>query len=222
MGKTLFVAFLILGFLGLNGAKKTVMVVPEDAKIFLNGMEVGSGMYTINFDRNTEFVNLRFEAPGYITRKVKLLKNNPKKTVSYDLKEDDAWKASYGAEDGNDQANRWFTVNCKPGITEDVIWKRLSQITINNFEQCEVRDKAAGWIKSGWTITRFPDQTVRTQVEVRIQFTDGDTPSYRVRLTSQIKDNDCKSNQCWETYPRLLKKYADVVQEYQTSLGSNF
>ncbi len=221
MSKTLVISFMILGVLGLFGAKKTIMVVPEDAKIFVNGMEVGSGTYTVNFDRNTEFVNLRFEAPGYITRKVKLLKNNPQKTVSYDLKEDAAYRASFGEEEGIDQANKWFTVNCKRGISEDMIWKRLTQITIDNFEQCEIRDKAAGWIKSGWVTTRFPEQTVRTQVEVRITFTDSDTPSYKVRLTSEIKMNDCRSNQCWEKYPRLLKKFSEVVQEYQTSLGSN-
>lgn len=107
-------------------AKKNVVVNPPEAAIFLNGMEVGYGTYTINFDKNTEVVNLRFEAPGYITKKIKVLKNDPRKTITVDLNTDEAFAASIGEEDGLETANRWFTVNCKQGMTEDVVWKRLT------------------------------------------------------------------------------------------------
>jgi len=48
---------------------------------------------------------LKFEAPGYITKEVKLLKNNPNKTIAYKLWEDETEKNSIGREMG-DFANK--------------------------------------------------------------------------------------------------------------------
>ncbi len=67
-----------------------MVVEPQNAKIFVNGSEVGSGSYTLKFDRRTDFYMLRFEAPGYLDRSVKLYKNNPQNTVSYTLLVDEA------------------------------------------------------------------------------------------------------------------------------------
>lgn len=210
----------VVGISAFAGKKKTIVVEPETAKIFVNGSEVGSGSYTLDFDRKTDFYMLRFEAPGYLDRTVKLYKNNPQNTISYRLYENEAEKNSIGGESG-DLANRWFDVTCREDMTEEIIWKRLMNIAVNNFEDIEVRDKDAGWIKTGWVVTNFPHQAVRTRLEVRISFTDDERISYRVRLDSQIKDSDCRGNNCYVKYDRLLSKYADVVQQLTTSVGSN-
>ncbi len=200
--------------------KKTIVVTPENAKIFVNGSEVGTGTYTVKFNRNTDFFMLRFEAPGYLTRSVKLMKDNPNKTVSYTLYEDEAEKNSIGEESGV-LANKWFDVTCREDMTEDKIWKRLMNIAVNNFEDIEIRDKDAGWIKTGWKVTRFSSQTVRTRLEIRVSFSDEEHISYKVRLTSEIKDSDCRGSNCYVKYDRLLKKYESVIQELTTSIGSN-
>lgn len=204
-------------------SKKVVYVVPETAKIYYNGAEVGNGSYTVKFGRHDDFVNLKFEAPGYITKSVKLFKNNPKKTVSYELFVDEAEMNSVGAGEGMDLANKFFTVTCKKGMEEDVVWKRLMNIAVSNFENVEVRDKAAGWIRTAWVKSSFLYQTVRTRLEIQLQFTGEDELAYRVRLSSEIADRDCGSNdQCFMKYDRVLKKYEQVISELQTSLGSNF
>ena len=94
-------------------------------------------------------------------------------------------------------------------------------IAVNNFDNIEVRDKDAGWIKTGWVITKFPDQVVRTRLEVRMSFVGDGRISYRVRLDSQIKDGDCRGNNCYVKYDRLLTKYSDVIQQLTTSVGSD-
>lgn len=211
-----------LGCLSAEAQKKTVVVEPQNAKIFVNGSEVGSGSYTLKFDRRTDFYMLRFEAPGYLDRSVKLYKNNPQNTVAYTLLVDEAEKNSIGGEsESGDLANRWFDVTCRDGMTEDVVWKRLMNIAVNNFEDIEIRDKDAGWIKTGWIVTRFPSQSVRTRLEVRMSFSGDGRISYRVRLESQIKDAECRGNNCYVKYDRLLTKYASVVSELTTSVGSN-
>lgn len=202
--------------------KKTIIVEPDNATIFVNGSEVGSGSYVLSFGKNDDLFSIRLEAPGYLTRTVKVLKDNPQNTITFKLDKDDAKASSLGDEsEGGELANKWFDVTCREGMSEDVIWKRLMNIAVTNFENIEVRDKDAGWIKTGWVVTRFPKQTVRTRLEVRMSFLGEGQISYRVRLESQIKDSDCNGNSCYEKYDRLLTKYADVVQQLTTSVGSN-
>ena len=213
----------ILPFGQLFGQKKVVHVIPETAKIFYNGSEVGNGSYTVKFGRFDEFVMLKFEAPGYITKQVRLFKNNPSKTVSYQLWVDEAEQNSVGAGDGVDRANNSFEVTCKPGMTEDLVWKRLMSIAVNNFENVEVRDKQAGWIRTAWKIQTFTYQTVRTRLEVKIALGDENELKYRVTISSEISDNDCgRNDQCFIKYNRILKKYEQVVNELQNTVGSNF
>ena len=205
-----------------NAQKKTVYVIPETAKIFYNGHEVGSGSYEIKFKRDEDFVMLKFEAPGYITRTVRLHKNNPRKTISYELFQDDAFKNSVGVGEGIDLANKYFSVTVRRGMTQDDVWRRLMNIAVNNFENIEVRDQAAGWIRTAWTNTTFLHQIVRTRLEIQLQFAGNDELTYRVRISSEIADRECGiNNQCFEKYDRVLKKYEQLISELQTTLGSN-
>lgn len=207
----------------LSAKKKTIHVIPDNAKIYVNGDEVGSGMYEVDFGRKDDFVMLKFTAPGYIDRTVKLFKKNPQNTLSYELYLDEAEKNSVGASEGVDIANKYFTVTCKEGLTEDEVWKRLMNIAINNFENVEIRDKSAGWIRTAWVNTNFAYQVVRTKLEIRLQFTGEDELAYRVRLSSEMayKDGGLDENS-FEQYDRILKKYEMVITELQTSLGTAF
>ncbi|MCQ2339292.1 MAG: hypothetical protein MJZ79_00700 [Paludibacteraceae bacterium] len=202
---------------------KTIHVTPDNATIFVNGSEVGNGSYQLKFDKHTDFVVLKFTAPGYIEKTVKLLKDNPKETIAYKLYEDEAMKQSLGSNDGVDMANKWMSITCKKGMTEDKVWKRLMAVAVDNFENIEVRDKSAGWIKTAWKDTNFESgQAVRTRLEIRVALGDEDELSYKVRVSSEIKwDPDCYGDQCWEKYPRVLRKFYDVLNDLQNSLGAN-
>lgn len=203
-----------------EAAKKiTINTIPETANIYIDGQMVSTGSYQVKFDRNTDFYVVKIEASGYITRTYRLRKDNPKNTVLYTLPEDEAMAASVGSEDGVDIANKWFDVTCRKGFTEDQIWKRLMSVCTNYFDNIEVRDKTAGWIKTGWRIAHFREQSVRTRMEVRMTFTGDDVISYRVRISVQIKDKDCRGENCYKTYDRVLRTFEPMIQELQTSVG---
>lgn len=206
-----------------TSAKKIkVHVEPDNATIFVNGEEVGNGIYEVNLGRNEDFAVLKFTAPGYLDRTVKLFKKNPKKQVSYKLFEDEARKQSLGASDGVDVANKFFSVTCRKGMTDDVVWKRLMNIAVSNFENVEIRDKAAGWIRTAWAQTKFTNQIVRTRLEIRLQFTGEDELAYKVRLSSEIsEDINQATDDSFEKYDRVLKQYESVITELQTTLGSD-
>ena len=63
MKKLLFV-ILVMGFIlpkmamAQFGNVKTILVTPDNAKIFYNGHEVGSGTYQIKFKKNEDFAEL--------------------------------------------------------------------------------------------------------------------------------------------------------------------
>jgi hypothetical protein len=220
MKKVLLLLFIIASFnIYLHAQKKQVHVTPSTAKIYIDGSEVGNGKYSVKFKRDEDFVILKFEEPGYITKEVKLFKNNPNKSVSYTLFIDEAHQNSVGAGEGIDIANKWFDINSKEGITEDAAWKRLMSVTTKYFDNVEIRDKSAGWIKTAWTVNTFAYQKVRTNLEIKIMMGD-DNLKYRARISSEIGDIDT-NEQGYEKYQRVLKKYERIIEELQNSLGGN-
>lgn len=222
--ETLRNLFMTLAFLGLtcyaHGKKIIVKTIPENATISVDGSVVGEGTYTLKFDKGNEFYVVTISAPGYITKKYRVLKSNPNKSVLFKLPEDEAMKASFGSEDGSSLANSWMDITCRKGLTEDVIWKRLMNVCTQYFDNIAVRDKGAGWIKTNWKITKFPNQIVRTRLEVRMSFTDENVVSYRARITSNIKDiDDCPDDRCYKVWDRVLTKFEPMLQELQTTVG---
>ena len=210
-----------LSFDASAGKKVTINVIPETAKIYVDGQLVGNGSYKVDFKKDVDFFVIKLEDDGYITRTYRLLKSNPKRTVLYQLPKDEAVEASMGADDGMDLANRWFDVRCRKDMSEDIIWKRLMSVATNYFDDIEVRDKTAGWIKSGWRPIQFKNQIVRTRMEVRMSFTDEDVLSYRVRISVQIKDDlKCRGDNCYKKYDRVLRTFEPLIQELQTSVSS--
>ncbi|MDE6513966.1 MAG: hypothetical protein K2L05_07275 [Muribaculaceae bacterium] len=217
----LFFSFAVLVFaINAQAAKKiTISTIPENAEIRIDGAVVGTGSYQVKFDKNTDFYLVTISAPGYIEKRFRLLKTNPKSSVLYTLPEDEAFAASTGSEDGDELANTWMDVTCRQGLSEDQIWKRLMSVATTYFDNVEVRDKASGWIKTRWKVTKFTNQTVKTRLEVRMSFVDDTHVTFKARISSEIKDNDCTSDNCYKPYSRVLRKYEPMIQELQTSVG---
>jgi len=197
----------------------TIKTIPESAQIWIDGQLVGEGTYKVKFDKDNEFYVVSVKKPGYISKRFRLLKSNPNNSVVYTLHVDEAMEASTGSENGAAIANQWMDITCRKGMKEDIIWKRLMNICTNYFSNVQVRDKSAGWIKTAWKVTPFTHQTVRTRMEIRINFVDEDVTSYQARIISEIKDNDCYGDNCYEPYDRVLKKYEPMIEELQTSVG---
>lgn len=203
-----------------NAAKKiTIKTIPEHAQIWIDGQHVGTGTYQVQFDRHNEFYVISVVSPGYISRTYRLLKSNPKKTVVYTLPKSEAYEASSSGEDSGIEPNTWMDITCRKDLSEDVIWKRLMNVVTTYFDNVEVRDKSAGWIKSGWFFSKFKYETVRTRLEIKKSFTDDDVITYRARIITEIKDNDCEGSNCYKKYERTMKRFEPMVQELQTTVS---
>ena len=203
----------------LFAKKITIKTIPENAQIWIDGQQVGTGTYQVEFDKHNEFYIVSVTAPGYITRKYRLLKSNPKKTVVYTLPISEAYEASSSGEDIGVEPNKWMDIVCRKDLSEDVIWKRLMNVVTSYFDNVEVRDKSAGWIKTGWAINNFKYETVRTRLEIKKSFTDDDVITYRARITTEIKDDDCKGSNCYNRYNRTMKRFEPMILELQTTVS---
>ena len=220
--RLLCVFILVVGvsLTGLAAKKITIHTQPENATISIDGAEVGNGTYTVKFEKKVDFYMVKVSAPGYLTKSFKLLKSNPNNSVLYKLSPDEAMQSSRGGEDaGMDMANRWFDVICGKGVSEAEIWKRLISVSLNYFDNIEIRDKEAGWIRTGWKTTTFTEQVVRTQMEVRVSFNGGDDNSYKVRIASEIRDKNHPGAQSYTKYDRVLNSFTSLIDELQTSVA---
>lgn len=226
MKKILLLSIVAVCSVTLFAQKKTIHVTPDKAKIYVDGNEVANGTYTVKFDRNTDFYMLKFECPGYIPLQRKLFKNNPNKTIEYKMEKDEFFNNSVGpsgnpnGEEAIDVANKWFEVTARKGMSEDQVWKRLMSIASSNFETIEIRDKAAGWIRSAWKKRTFSKQVVRTRLEIKINTDDEDQLSYKVKIYSQVNnDPECFDDECFVSADRILKDYVQVINELQNKLN---
>ncbi|MBR2115832.1 MAG: hypothetical protein IJ942_02300 [Alistipes sp.] len=165
--------------------------------------------------KKQDYVMLRLTAPGYIDRTVRVYKSDKRNTLTFNLEEDESFSAS---EVSSDLANKNMTVNVRPDLNKDEVWKRLI-ITISDlFPNLEISDKSAGWIRSSWEVQRFAYVTVRTRIEVKERLGQ-DNICYRVRLMSEIASNDCGTNdECFKAWDRVLKRYNQSVLDLINSL----
>ncbi len=198
----------------LFGKTKTINVVPDKAKIIMNGAEVGQGTYSMNLGRE-DYVMLRLTCPGYVDRVVRVYKSDKRTSLTFTLEEDESFAAS---EANSDLANKNMTVNVREGLTQDVVWKRLILTISDLFPNLEVSDKEAGWIRSSWVLKRFAYVTIRTRIEVK-EIMGQDTPRYRVRLQSEIASNKCGTHdECFKQWDRVLKTYNESISNLVNSI----
>ena len=91
-------------------------------------------------------------------------------------------------------------------------------LEIDGSESIEIKDKDAGWIRTGWKTTTFSEQVVRTQLEVRVSFNNSEAPTYKVRLISEIRGIMDGVNS-FVKYNRVLNRFTSLIDELQTSIA---
>ena len=216
MKKVLLLVVAILGvsFSAMAQKGKTINVVPDQAKIILQGAEVGQGLYELIMGKQ-DYVMLKLTCPGYVDRTVRVYKKDKRKSITFTLDEDESYLAS---EPNSDLANKNMTVMVREGLNADMVWKRMILTISDLFPNLEINDKSAGWIRTSWEVQRFAYVTIRTRIEVK-ERVGMDDLSYRVRLQSEISPNECGNHdQCYKAWDRVLKKYNQSIMDLVNSL----
>lgn len=202
-----------------NAAKiKKVVTNPETAKIYVDGNYVGDGVYSLKFSSRDDFFNIKVESPGYVTKQLKIYKHDTRNVISVDLREDDSLEGSVASN----LANKYFTINVREGVDEDLAWKLLTQVLLNYFNELKTSDKSSGYMNTPWVVQTFPmaEVKVRTMVQVK-QITGGDGLQYQVRISSEMSPMDSFGTQGFKPWARVLKQFEPLINEMQSRIGDN-
>lgn len=209
-------AVLFCGTLNLNAQKKTITTTPSNAKIYIDGNYVSDGSYMVKFKHNEDFINIKVEYPGYVTKEFRLYKRDARKTIGITLVEDDALEGSTASE----LANQYFTIRVREDLDVDKAWKLLTQVLLDYFNEIKTSDKASGYMNTSWVIQTFPMAEVKVRTKVQIKETSLDGFAYQIKIFSEIADID-SGEQGFKPWSRVTKKFEPLINEMQTRIGKN-
>ena len=226
MKKIFFVFLFCLINASLQAREIKVSVTPSNAKIYVDGNYYADGVATINIKRNSGFVVIKMESPGYITMETKIYESDKRKAISYTLRRDGVFDVS----EASGLVNKNFNVKVSKDhykIDENVkmdlsqAWKIIHQVILNYFDEIQTTDIASGFIQTPWHYETFPEaeKQVSTRISV-IQNAFGDDLSFQTKVSSEAGSlYASRRDESFQEIDRILKSLEPIISEFQTRLG---
>lgn len=213
-------AIIFCGTINLNAQRnkntKQIRTTPDNARIYIDGNYVGDGTYSLQFQKNEDFISVKVEAPGYVTKEFNLYKSDTRNTIGVKLVEDDALEGSAAS----DLANKYFTIRVREGLDVDQAWKLMSQVMLDYFNEMRTSDKASGYMNTSWYHETFPMAGVKVRTMVQIKEVSGEGLTYQIKIFSEIADIN-SGEQGYKPWPRVTKKFEPLINEMQMRVGQN-
>ncbi len=225
MKKLFLVLSCLLPFLPLSAKKITVVVIPDDADIKVNGSLYGQGSAVIDVKGN-DFVSVELTAPGYLTENTRIYGSDKRKTIEYKLKKD-TW-LDVTANSG--LVNRYFSVSIDKDLytvdTEgkrnaEKAWKLIHNILLNYFDEIETTDIASGFIQTPWRYKNYVEnkKTLRTRVSIR-ETGIGDDLAFQIKISSEVAPIEGRNrDEAYRETNQIMKELEPLISEFQTRLG---
>lgn len=206
------------------GRKLVITVSEADAEIFVNGNKVGYSPHTLNM-RNGDCAFVEVKKPGFITETRKWCIGLDRRGIPepvgknhfIELKKDEAYNASAKT----DNANIDFSVEVNKKLTEADSWKLANQIIKNYIDDIVQIDKETGYMITAWKVQIFPPKTIRTRIILKLS--NSNPLAYKIKIESQYSEVEgvgVKDDEKFKEWDRVLKKYDNLISEFQTRLGT--
>ncbi|HLG33995.1 MAG TPA: hypothetical protein VI757_03885 [Bacteroidia bacterium] len=216
----LFIIVISLAFIGCDTFVK-VTASESDAKIYVNGEYVSVGNTKVKI-REKDCQTIRIEKPMYLSEEKKYCYRvqgfqTPPNRDYFTLRKDETFDASVKS----DLANVDFNIEVNKKYKEDEVWKTIGQICAGYFDELVNNSRETGFLTTAWKIQSFPRRTIRTRLVVKNSST---VPlAYKVKVVSEIALQEgvsAKDDEKFKEWDRVLKKYQDVISEFQLKLGN--
>lgn len=223
MKKTLCLATLLLAAVAMflpievSAKNKKIVVQPSEAKIYVDGNYVADGTCFLKFGGRDDMYVVKVEAPGYVSKELKIFKSDTRNTIAIDLREDDSMEGSVASN----LANKYFTLNVREGIDEVMAWKLITQVMLNYFDEMQTSDRASGYMMTTWVTETFPSADVKVRTRVQIKQVTSDGLAYQIRIMSEVAPRDVSGDRGYKPWPRVLKRYEPLINEMQMRIGDN-
>lgn len=213
-------------FFGRGGKEKTIVVIPSDATIKVNGSYYGEGAAKVKIKKN-DFISLECSCPGYETLTTRIYGNDDRKTVEIKLKEDMLLKQTAQSSIANNffsvrVSKSLYTDNKKTGKRNaDNAWKMAHNVLLQYFDEIMTSDMASGFIQTPWLYKNYIEagKTLRCRVTIRESNIGGDL-TFQIKLASEMAPIQGRSKEeAFLETDRIMKEFESLVSEFQTRLG---
>ncbi|HEX7691635.1 MAG TPA: PEGA domain-containing protein [Sediminibacterium sp.] len=198
--------------------KVTITSSPQTARIYVNGVQMGTGKVEIKISKNT-CTTVEVKMEGYIgeTRTYCNKKGmpDPPNTDYIQLQEDESYTSSIESN----IANTEIQVNVNPGKSKEDAWKQIVSTVLDKFDVLENSDEKAGYLRTSWVGMNFKANTVRIRLIIKQS---SEKPLvYKVKFVSEASGRSSTSynaDEQFRPYNRILKKYDGFLDELVTRL----
>ncbi|MBK6379706.1 MAG: hypothetical protein IPO01_12625 [Chitinophagaceae bacterium] len=191
---------------------------PQTAKIFVNGVEMGSGSHQLSVPLN-ECLTVEVRAEGFIQESRTYCKKKgqgaPPKSDYFKLQQDESYTSSIES----DIANKELILNVKSERNKEEAWKIIVATVLGKFDVLEMNDEKSGYLRTAWVGKPFAANTVRMRVIVK-QATD-DPLTYKIKFISEASGSPrtpYSADEQFDPIGRILKTYDGFLDELITKL----
>lgn len=199
-------------------ASIAVTSTPQTAKIYVNGVVMGSGNTQVSVPYG-ECVTVEVKEDGYIPEIRDYCKKKglgaPPKSDYFKLQVDE----SYTSTIQSDIANKELVLNVKPERTKEEAWKIIVSTILGKFDVLEMNDEKSGYLRTSWVGKIFKANTVRMRVIIKLST---DEPlSYKIKFISEYSGRSgtpFSADEQFGAFERILKTYDGFLDELTTKL----
>jgi hypothetical protein len=198
--------------------KVTVTTSPQTAKIYVDGMLMGTGKVVVKVPKNS-CVTVDVKLDGYIqeTRTYCDKKGitDPPSSEYIQLQEDEAFSSSTESNIANTEVQ----LNVNPNKSKDEAWKIIVGVVLEKFDDLENSDEKTGYLRTSWVGMSFKSNTLRTRFIVKQS---SDSPLvFRAKFVSEASGkpgSPYNADEQYKAFNRILKKYDGFLDELTTKL----
>ncbi|MES2373222.1 MAG: PEGA domain-containing protein [Bacteroidota bacterium] len=215
--------FVIVFFLscintGIAAEKVTITTSPQTARVYVNGVQMGTGKVEIKVSKN-DCLTVEVKQEGYIgesrTYCVKKGMADPPSTDYIQLQEDESYTSSIESN----IANTEIQVNVNATKSREDAWKQMVGTVLDKFDVLENSDEKAGYLRTSWVGMSFKANTIRIRMIVKQS---SEKPLvYKVKFVSEASGRSStayNADEQFRPYNRILKKYDGFLDELVTRL----
>jgi hypothetical protein len=235
MRKTLLIVFCALAWTVTNTSftkplpvisagpeKVTVTTDPQTARIYVNGVLMGTGKMIVTVPKN-DCVKVEVKLEGFVqeTRTYCDRKgmSSPPNSDYIQLQADESYTSSIQS----DVANNEILLSVRKGKSREEAWKLIVQTVLSKFDVLENNDEKSGYLRTAWVGQTFMrgNNTVRTRVIIKLS--SEDPLAFKIKFISEESrraGTSFSADEQYSPFSRILKKYDGFIDEMSTKLSN--
>lgn len=195
-----------------------VTTSPQTAKIYVNGILMGTGSLSVTVP-NGDCVTVECTDVGFIPQTTNYCKKKgitlPPKSDYKKLEVDETFTSTVEV----DNANIDIPLEVRKERTKEEAWKIIVSTILGKFDVLEMNDEKSGYLRTAWVGRSSNGSTFRCRVIVKMSAED--PLAYKIKFVSDIAYEPKLSYSADEKYQpinRIWKKYDGFLEELVTKL----